>query len=281
MTVKSACVVVAALLVAACLAGSAAAQDARLPDRIRTAGTVRAAVQNVYPPLNYTDVATRQLTGFNVELLQALGPKLGVKVDLVVASFEQMFPGLDAGRFDFIGAGLGDYPNRREKLTHVDYLRSGPILLSAEGRANEFKSPADLCGRSVGYLRFIASFATVLKTLNETECVAKGRPPLRPVTDDLTVQLGLAQGRYDAALTAFELLQYLQVSEPGKYHRIGDPLRPWNLAFVFEKDDTQLRDAVAAGVQALIADGTYARLLAKYNLSELAVPQVTIDTGDF
>ncbi|MES3004006.1 MAG: transporter substrate-binding domain-containing protein [Pseudomonadota bacterium] len=274
----------ARLLGAAALFAAATAalgQQARLPANFQSTKVIRTAVQNQYPPLNYSHPETRKLSGLNIDLLEAIGAKLGVKMEMVETSFAQMTPGLDSGRFDFIGTGIGDFPARRETLTLVNYLQQGPQLIALQEKAGSFKTPADLCGKSVGHVRFVASFGVVLKALSESECVAKGKPAIVAVTDDLPVMLGLVQNRYDAALIASELYPWLVQTEKSPIARIGQPLRTWYLALGFRKQDTALRDAIAAALSSLIQDGTYAKILARYKLSELAVKDVSIDVGEF
>jgi polar amino acid transport system substrate-binding protein len=47
----------------------------------------------------------------------------------------------------------------------------------------------------------------------------------------------------------------------------------------FRKDETQLRDAFAAALKQVVADGTYAKLITKWKLDLSSYTEVTIDQG--
>jgi polar amino acid transport system substrate-binding protein len=68
-----------------------------LPPDITKQGSIRAAIVPNYPPLEFRDPATNTLTGFDVELGEALGRKLGVKIVWQETSFDQMMPAIATG----------------------------------------------------------------------------------------------------------------------------------------------------------------------------------------
>lgn len=88
------------------------AQAQALPDRIKTAGKIVIAQTPNYPPLEYKDPQTNELTGFDIDLGNAIGKELGVKIDWQEVSFEQMASALQTGRVDVIMIGMSDTPER-------------------------------------------------------------------------------------------------------------------------------------------------------------------------
>lgn len=262
-------------------ATAAMAQDVTLPQRILDAKVLKVGIQQSYPPLNFVDPQSKNLTGFNVDLFNAMAPKLGVAVTMVIDAFPSLLPALDTGRSDLMGTGIFDSAQRRQKYTFVDYLTSGPVLMTTSALSADIKEIGDVCGRKVGIPRTVASFATVLQTFSDKECVGKGRPATTAITDDLPAQLGLTQRRYEAALTAQETLLHLQQTQPNSFAGIGKPLAPWLFGIAFKKEDAQLRDAIAATLDVLIKDGTYGRILAKYNMTSMAISQAMIDKGEY
>lgn len=236
---------------------------------------VKVGIQNQYAPLNYVDPDTKEFTGFNVDLFEALSTKMGIEMELVVASFPDLVPGLDTARFDLIGAGLTDTPSRRETLSFIDYLANGAVLITTKEQQAAFTNVADVCGHSVAHSRIVASYGQMLERFNQSTCSSS--VPAEVVTDDLPVQLGLAQGRYETALIAQELYLYLEKSQPGKYVQIGDVLEPTRLGIAFRKEDTQLRDAIKDGLQDLVDSGQYAEILEKYGMSAMAVDTMLVD----
>ncbi|MFC4271362.1 transporter substrate-binding domain-containing protein [Sneathiella chungangensis] len=261
--------------------GGVHAQQEMLPAKFQESKVIRVGMQHDFAPMDFKDPKTGEETGVNYELLQAIAAKLGVKFEFFGVGFANLLPGLDTGRFDFVGAAIGDFPERRKKLTFVDYVTAGPYIVIRKESSKTIRGYEDICGKPVAYLRYISTFKTVLEEFNAKECVDKGRPEIELLTTDLRPKLGLLQKRFDAAMLTTETVNWLMKLEPDTYSKIGEPLAKWHYGWAFLKDDTQLRDAIAAGLDAIILDGTYAKILEKYNQSELAVEKSGIDQGTF
>ena len=69
------------LAAALACAAIASAMAIELPPEIAKQGSIKVAIVPNYPPMEFRDPATNTLTGFDVELGEALGKKLGVKFD--------------------------------------------------------------------------------------------------------------------------------------------------------------------------------------------------------
>lgn len=258
---------------------AAFAQAVPMPDRIKGTKTLNISVSNDFPPMGYRDVQTKELAGLSTIIVRAIGVNLGINFNLIDVAFPQVFPGLDSGRFDFVASSIVDFPVRRTKYTHLDYLKTGPQMFTTAANASKIRTAADLCGKSMGYPRFITVYPVILKELSDKECVANGKPPIELVSTDLPVQIALQQGRYDATMQTIEVVRHLQRQQPDAYVAIGQPLRHWLYGFGFLKGSEDIRDYVAIGLQRIIADGTYARELAKYGAADQAVTTVEIDAG--
>ncbi|GGF28757.1 ABC transporter substrate-binding protein [Aliidongia dinghuensis] len=267
---------VLALAAAATLA--AAAQAAGLPDRIAQAKTIKVAVNAIYPPMEFKDPQSGTLTGFDVDLGEALAKELGVKFDWQESAFEQLLPSLATGRADLILSGLSDRPERRESADFIDYLNSGAQFFVLAERAGEFKVPTDLCGKAVGSSRS-TSFPKSIEEWSKANCEAAGKPAIQVVgtEDTASARLQLKQRRLDAAVQGSETIPYAMTLEPNTYQPLGTPFTSVSQGIAFTKQDAALRDAVLAALKKLMADGTYAKIIAKWHLEASAARQITLN----
>jgi polar amino acid transport system substrate-binding protein len=258
---------VAALL--CCIAASAAAAD--LPSAITVA-----IIPN-YPPLEYRDPASGALTGFDVELGEALGRKLGIKWTWQETSFDQMLPALTTGRVGAIMSGMTDLATRHDASSFVDYLRSGPAFFVQQSRAAEFKDMAALCGKSVGASRR-TSFPKEIASWSDAHCPGN---PIKYVGTEgsADARTQLKQGRIDAAVQGNETLPYVMAQEPNAYRPLGGPIATQFTGIALPVKDTALQQAMAQALDAMIADGSYKALLDKWQLSDNGVEKATIDAG--
>lgn len=268
------------LLLGACLLLPLAAGAAEIPAEIKTRGTIIVAVIPIYPPLEFKDPATGQLNGFDIALGNALAEKLGLKMQWQETSFEAMLPALKTGRVDIILSGMSDLPTRRDGASFIDYLRSGTQFFTQASRASEFPNREALCGQKVGASRR-TSLPGVIKDFSDTACVGAGKPAIVVVGTEgsADARTQLRQGRIDAAMQGDETLPYIMAQEPNTYALVGEPTRWTLMGLATNKEATGLRDALADALRGLIADGTYAKLLAAWTLSRNGIQEVTIDAG--
>ena len=150
-------------------AADAPAMAVELPPEIAKQGSIKVAIVPNYPPLEFKDPATNTLTGFDVELGEALGRKLGLKIVWQETSFDQMMPAIATGRVDAILSGMTDMASRQDTATFVDYLRNGPRFFVQQSRAAEFKDTKAFCGKKVGASRR-TSFPKMIAAWSDANC---------------------------------------------------------------------------------------------------------------
>src|SRR4051794_4867001 len=255
---------------------SGAAMAAELPADIKQNGLRIAVVPN-YPPMEFKDPATATLTGFDVELGEALAKKLGVKAVWQETSFDQLMPGLTTQRFDIILTGMTDYKSRQDTATFIDYLRSGPRFFVQAARAGEFKEPTALCGKKVGASRR-TMFPKDIAAWSEKNC---GTSPIEFVGTEgsADARTQLKQGRIDAAVQGNETLPYIMDLEPNIYVPVGDPIAFQYTGLATPVKEKDLQEALRGALEALIADGSYKALLAKWKLGDNGIEKVLVNAG--
>lgn len=273
---KSRSTILAAVLAAMALF-SVAAQAQGLPDRIAKAKTIKIGINPIYPPMEFKDPATGKLTGFDIDLADALAKELGVEIAWQESAFDQLMPSLATGRIDLILSGFTDRPARRETADFVNYLNSGVQFLAQADRA-DVRTPLDLCGKNVGTSR-TTTFPGEIKAWSEANCVAAGKPAINVegTNDNTAARSQLKQGRLDGSAQGSETVPYVIALENGAYKAVGLPFGGAQHGIAFTKADTQLRDATLAAFKRLLANGTYASIIAKWNLQSSAVKQAGVN----
>lgn len=257
---------------------SCAAYATELPAPIKAAGVLHLSVNAIYPPMEYKDVATGQLTGLDVELAEAIAKKLGVKIEWAESAFEQLMPSLATGRTDFIISGITDKVQREEVADFIDYLTTDGAFYVLAG--SPYKTATDLCGKKVGTSRS-TSFPGDIATFSKTNCEGAGKPAIEVVNAESTADARsqLKQGRIEGAVQGSETVPYVFAQEATTYRALGlvSTGRIQYQGIAVKKDQTQSRDAVAEALTALIADGTYKAILTKYGLQDNGVTAPVIN----
>ncbi|WP_419896575.1 ABC transporter substrate-binding protein [Roseomonas sp. USHLN139] len=260
--------------------GVAPAMAQSLPEAIRSAGFLRVGIEATYPPMAYKDPATNERRGVNVDLVTAIGRDLGIEIRWEEMSFEQIINSLTTGRIDFSGTSMTDLPARREKLSFVDYITTGGQLFTTQALSASIREALDFCGKAVSTPRFTNYFPSA-QAWSEKNCAAAGRPAMNVVGSNgaTASRTDLRQERSQGAILGAEFVAHLQIQEPGVWAAVGQPITSNLSGLAFPKDSTGLRDAIAASLSRLIANGTYADILKKHGIAAQAVSAITIDAG--
>ncbi|MFI6638549.1 ABC transporter substrate-binding protein [Streptomyces sp. NPDC050504] len=253
------------------------AAAALLPDEVRTSGTVRLATAISAPPTAYfPDAKGSEPVGLDIDLADAVGRVLGVKVDRQQATFDAILPALESGKYDAGTANFGVTKERLKTIDFVTYINDGQgFVARADNDALKQVTELDqLCGKSVGATAG-TTFEGILND-NKKVCTDKGEKPydVKVYADAGAGLISLQQGRVDVIMAAVNGLRY-QAAQPaakvkflGQYHRI-------HVGFALKKG-SPLAKPFQAAVNKLIADGTYQRILKKWDADGSAVKESRI-----
>ncbi len=243
------------LLIASVLgfvAFTASATD--LLDTVKQRGTLKVALEGTYPPFNYRE--NGQLTGFDVEIANALAQKLGVKAEFTTTEWSGILAGLQAGKYDVIINQVGITPKRQEAFDFSDpYVLSQAQLVVRKNETRSLKSLNDLKGLKLGVGQG-TNYADMARAVAGVD--VKTYPGEQEYLQDL------ALSRIDAALNDTLMIPYL-------IKKTNLPLKPGaavgeasSNGIPFTKNNPKFKAALNKALADIKADGTYARISQKY-----------------
>ena len=180
-------------------------------------------------------------------------------------------------------SAMNDNPDRRGKgVDFVDYFNAGSSILVQKGNPKAIKTVDDLCGQTAAVQKGTTQDTDIL-TPQEPKCQTAGKPlnVLRFEKDTDALQQ-VKNGRAVVNLEDFPVAAYnAQTSGGGKDFDVvpGQVGVQGSYGIAVPKANTQLRDALQAGLKAVIADGTYDQILAKWNVSAGALKTAAINGG--
>jgi polar amino acid transport system substrate-binding protein len=217
------------------------------------------------PPLSYFS-AGHEPVGTEIELGDELAKRLGLKAEWKNTAFAGIVPALQARNCDAILSQLFDKPERRKIVDFVDYLKSGQALLVPKGNPANVTGLDSLCGKKVA-----AETGTTISDLvreQSKKCKAAGNPAITLRLflrdSDALQQLGLEQ--VDVYGTTTETVSFVTRKQPGKFEVAGQPFGQILCGIATRKDNRQLHDGIAKALASMQKDGSYSRILAKWNL---------------
>jgi polar amino acid transport system substrate-binding protein len=196
-----------------------------------------------------------QLIGFEVDIMNAIARRLGVKATMKQYNWSNLVPSLERGDFDVVMNGLESTAERRERI-----LLSDPYYVYAETltiRAGDpYRSVFDLAGKRVGTLNQTVANDILLTIAGIDVKVYEGNE--EPYRD-------LELGRSDAVL--------LDNIIADRYGCINKALRclPYDVArgvyvLGMRKGDRELKLAIDGALADMRKDGELEKILRKANL---------------
>jgi polar amino acid transport system substrate-binding protein len=234
-----------------------------------------------YAPMEYYDTDGTTVLGFDKDLTDALSKQLGVTFEWKNATFDGLITQLKSDRIDVAISGMSDTPERQKEVDFVDYYQAGAMLLVKKGNPDGLKTIADLCGRTVAVQRGTTQEGYAQE--QSKKCQSEGKKPIDLLSFDRETEamLQVKSGRAASGMQDYPVAAYnARTSGGGKDFEVaGDQIQAGPLGIAVNKENTGLRDALQKGVQAIIDDGTYEKLLKKYQDPLGAVDKATVNGG--
>jgi cystine transport system substrate-binding protein len=214
---------------------------------VKTRGSLRIGLEGSYPPFNFKDPKTGELTGYDVDVARLLASRLGLKPVFVATEWTAILAGLGAGKYDVIVSQVGITPRRQQAFDFSQpYTYSTPQLIVRVNEPVNYTSLAALKGRKLG----VGQGSVFEQQARAVPGIDVKSYPAAPEN-----MQDLAFGRIDAALNDSLMVAYLLKhsqlpiragARVGAVERMGVALRKGNPALLAAIDKA-LADARADG----------------------------------
>ncbi|MHC3428601.1 ABC transporter substrate-binding protein [Streptomyces sp. DT18] len=241
-----------------------------LPKRVREAGRLTLGGAIGAPPTATYLEDGKTAAGVDVEITEAVAKVLGIRIDRQEASFEAILPALGSGKYDIGTGNFGVTDERRKTIDFVTYINDGQgFATRADEKLPKITDLTQLCGKNIG-TGAGTTFEVTLEQ-NKSLCEKAGKKPysVKTYSEQGAIWGSLQQGRTDVVMSTINGLRYAVDQQQGlkflnEYHRL-------DVGFAFKKG-SDLTHAFQKAVNVLIADGTYAKILKKWGVSDSALP---------
>ena len=223
---------------------------------IQQRGTIVVGLEGDWAPWSYVD-EDDNLTGFDVEVAKAIAAKLGVEAQIIPASWDGLFAGMDAGRYDIVVNGVEVTEEREEKYDFAEpyaYIRTALIVRGDNDTIHTFEN---LKGKKTAN-----SIASTYMNLAESY----GATCQGVATLDETLTMVL-QGRVDATLNAIvSYTDYMAQHPDSDLKVVATTEDASNVAIPMRKGDetASLREAISQAIDELREDGTLSELSIRF-----------------
>jgi cyclohexadienyl dehydratase len=242
------------------LAASAQAQQSSRLDDITKRGTLRVGMTGDYLPFTYFDQATSTFRGFDVDMAEALGKALGVRVEYVHTAWPQLMKDFEADNFDVAMGGVSITLDRQKKgMFSTPIMREGKTPIARCADKDKFQTMADIDRPGT---------RVIVNTGGTNERYARANlknAEIKIYNDNVTIFDEIAKGNADLMITDASETRYQQRLHPGVLCAVH-PEKPFDFAekAYWLQRDSALKAFVDQWLHIATEDGSFKKIYAAW-----------------
>ena len=252
---------------------------AKLPAKIKDAGTINIGTDATYQPNEYLDADGKTVIGMDVELFDAVMAKFGIKTNWVPSAFDAIILGVQSGKYDIGVSSFTVNNDRMKEATMVSYFKAGTQWVTQKGNPKGI-NPDDACGKSVAVQKGTVQADDDLPA-RQKACTDAGKPEIKVLVDadQAKVTAAVQSGKADAMLVDLPPAIAAVDSTGGTLELLGEQYDSAPYGYVLPKDaaGTAFGEAIVEALKQLKADGTYDQILSKWKTEGGAISDFAVN----
>lgn len=246
-------------------------------ERVQRTGEIRIGYANE-APFAFTR-ADGKVTGESPEIAKHIFKKMGIKkIHAVLTEWGGLIPGLMAGRFDVIAAGMYVTPERIKQVLFTDpHYQIGDTLLVAKGNPHQLNSYASFVGNDQLKLAIMSG------TAEYAYARAAGIPDsqIMQVPNTISQLQAVRSKRADAAVGTQLTMKVLAKKGGKRVEAIGnftdDPAHTGYGALAFRQEDQDLRDLVNTALKGWLGSEAHLATIAPFGFDRSNLTSKTVE----
>lgn len=242
-------------------------------EQIKKNGKLVVATEAAYEPFEYLDTDGETIIGYNADLFQLICDDLGVELEYIDVPFQGILAGLEANKYDVVGATLGITVERASKYNMTVPIQKGTNVFIKRKGDTSIMTPEDMEGKVVGTQTSCYN-ETDTKNFNEKLIAAggKGYKELKTYDGFPEAYMELKNGKLDIVAQNYASAAAIVKNNPDDYELVldenGDVAMvseedTW-LSWAVRKSDTELFEYINSEIAKFKEDGTLDKLQEKW-----------------
>lgn len=245
-----------------------------VPDDVKSKGTLKVGTDTTYPPNEYIDDDGKTIVGMDIDLIKAVGKKLGLEMEPETAAFETIIPSIGS-KFDLAISSFTINDERMQVVDFVSYYNAGTMWAVKKGGDID---PDDACGKKVSVQTGTIQEEDI--TARSGECTSAGKPAIdiQKFDSQGDATTAVATGKTDAMLADLPVIVDAINKSDGALAEAGEmyDAAPYGIAL---PKGSKMADAVLGAVNSLMEDGTYEQIVEKWGAEAGAIDKAEINPG--
>lgn len=199
----------------------------------------------------------KQIVGFDIDIINAIAAKQGLKIRVVNTPFTGIFGALNNGDVDLVISGVTINERRKQSYDFTPSYFTAQQLIAVP-KDSAIAGLKDLQGKKIAVVSASTADDIASRTFGKTN------PDIRRFESTPLIISEVAGGGVDAAIGDNGVIAY-RVSQNPALKTVADPSFPEEgFGIVVRKGEKELLDKLGAGLAAIRADGSYATIYQKW-----------------
>ena len=259
---------------------------AEVPADVMSKGALQVGIDATYAPNEAIDPATGQIVGWDVDLGNAIGAVMGLRMKFNNADFNTIIPDIGT-RYDVGITSFTPSAEREKTVDFVTYFQAGEAWFVKAG-GPQIAAPTDMCGKTVavetGTIEELDAYgligknpdgSTIKGDANNCKNAGKQNVTVHSFTKQTDANADLLSGHSDIGWADQPVSDYQVKLSGGKLAVSGKPcsIAPYGIAM---PKGSALEKAFQDALKYLIDNGYYATILQKWNVQDGAIKSTDV-----
>ncbi len=249
---------------------------AMVPANVKQDGVISVGSDTTYAPSEFLAADGKTIVGFDVDLFQEVAAKLGLKAKFETAPFDSIIAGVGSGKYETGVSSFTINADREQQALMISYYSAGTQWSTKKGNPDKI-DPNSACGMRIAVQKATVQVDDITKRSKDCTDAGKKAITIDQYDAQSDATAAIVSGKDQAGLADSPVMAYAVQQTGGQLQLLGDVYDSAPYGYVVPKDQQQFAQAIQGAVKALIADGTYKKVLERWGVQAGAVTDSQIN----
>lgn len=230
-------------------------------------------------PFEYFQGNSKTPLGFDIDLLDAIAAKMGRQPSITNHQFDDLLKAVQRGQYEIAMSAISDTSAREKLVNFLDYFVAGGGLTVRQGNPLRIFGIDGLCGRAVTVESGTSYQTDIEKQSEKCKALGLGAVTILTYKTDDDAFAAFVAGKAPVYIADYPVGVWRARTTGGGLEVVGKQFDVVPYGIAVAKAKTALLMQLQHALIAVVADGTYDRLLKKWGLSQGAMRVAPINAG--
>lgn len=225
-------------------------------ETVKPAKVIRVGTSMIFPPFEFIEKRNKGVTGFDIDLMNAIGNELGYQIVYHDIDYDDLFNVLEKGNIDVVISAVSVNDERKVRADFTKPYYASGITLAVLNTTKNIRGFNDLPGKKV---------AVVLGTTAAIEMSQKKSIDIRGFSTSADAFHALLKGEVDAIVNGKPIIDYyINTNNASNIKLLPGIYKQESYSIAVRKDNEELYRQIEGALQKIKDKGIYNKIYDKW-----------------